>query len=318
MAWHSYVSMRILLLGVLLASIAVVTADASLVAEPAEAIPLHTLDVILYPDSLDAKVTSDQLGAVTFGGNVTIEKPQGIERVTVSLQADSDKGWPVVVSPTTIPFINPGTERFTVTVIVPPGTPPTVSTITATARAESPIWSETDSVESQVNVLQFYQFQIWLDGNDGEADPGGSLSGEFVIFNNGTGEDNFLITFEDVPDVVIIVDGPESVTILSKMEMVVQFTIGLDDNYGVPFEGEIFTMVIQVRSAGAMGIDQLMAQSEVYYIFFEGLEGKLFNNWPTYVGYGVVIALATVVSIIVFRRVRRNNGDLPEPEGTGG
>jgi len=314
---HSSVFMRVLLLGLLLASITVIAAEATLVTEPAEAIPLHSLHISLHPDSLDARLTNTQLGAVTFGGNVTVEKPQGVERVTVTLQAVVSTGWPVVMSPTTIELFNSATERFTVTVIVPPGTPPTVATLTATAHAESPVWSETDSTESRVNVLQFYQFQSWLDGNNGEVDPGGSISGQLVIFNNGTGEDTFHITLENVPDVVTSWDLPESVTIPSKMEMEVQFTIGLDDEYDVPFEGEIFTLEIKVRSTGGMDSDQYYPQSEQYYIYFEGLEGKLANNWPTYVGYGVAIVLATVVSVIVFKRVRRNKGDLPEPEGTG-
>ena len=92
--------------------------------------------------------------------------------------------------------------------------------------------------------------------------------------------------------------------------------MGLDDDYDVPSEGAMFTMVIKVRSAGSSERGLLKAETAHYYIFFEGLEGKLFNDWPTYVGYGVVIVLASVVSVIVFKRVRRSKRDLPGPEGT--
>ncbi len=316
MAWHSSVTLRIILTGMLLASLSVVAAEATLVAEPVEAIPLHSLHVSLYPDSLDAKITNTQLGAVTFGGNLTVEKPQGVERVTVTLVADTDKGWPVVISPSTIPFINPDTVRFTVTVIVPPDTPPSVGTVTVTAQAKSPIWSETETAEARVNVIQYYEYVTWIDGTLGEGVPGGSISGELIIFNNGTGEDTFLITLDDVPDMVTNLDVPESVTVPSKMVMEVQFTFGIDDDYDVPFAGEMFTLVFKVRSAGVTERGQLNEKSTLYFIYFEGLEGKLVNNWPTYVGYGVVIVLASVVSVIVLKRVRRSKGDLPEPEGT--
>ena len=316
MAWHSSVSVRILLMGVLLASLTVIAAEATLVAEPVEAIPRHSLHVSLDPDSLDAKPTNIHLGVVTFGGNVTVEKPQGVERVIVTLVADTDKGWPVVTSPSTIPFINPATERFTVTVIVPPGTFPMVGTVTVIAQAKSPIWSETQTTEAFVNVIQFYEYEVWIDGTLGNGIPGGSISGELIIFNNGTGEDTFHIALEDVPDMVNSWDLPESVTVPSKMEMEVQFTFGLDDDYDVPFGGEMFTLRIKVRSTGANEPDLPREYSIPYYIYFEGLEGKLVNNWPTYVGYGVVIVLTIVVSVIVFKRVRRSKRDLPEPEGT--
>ena len=303
-------------MGLLAASLTVIAAEATLVVEPADALPLHILHVSLYPDSLDAEPTNIRLGAVTFGGNVTVEKPQGVERVTVTLAADTNKGWPIVISPQSIAFINPDTERFTVTVIVPPGTPPTVGTITVTAQANSPIWTETQTTEARVNVMQFYEFEIWIDGTVGEGVAGESISGEFVIFNNGTGEDTFLITLEDVPDMVTSMDVPESITIPSKMEMDIQFTFGIDDDYDVPFAGEMFSLVFKVRSTGANEPDTQREYSVPYYIFFEGLEGKLVNNWPTFVGYGVVIVLASFVSFIVFKKVRRSRRGLPEPQGT--
>ena len=317
MTWHSSIPVRTLILGVLFASIAVVAAEASLVAEPAEAIPLHTLDVSLYPDSLDAKLTNDQLGAVTFGGNLTIEKPQGVERVTVSLSADTDKGWPVVASPSTIVFINPDTQEFTVTVIVPPDTPPSVGTVTVIAQAKSPIWSETKTAEARVNVLQFYKFAIWMDGYEGMAEAGSSANGVLVIFNNGTGEDTFLIDFEEFPEVISRHDMPESVLVPPKAEMEIEFTLWFDEEYKVPFEGSMFTLLIRVQSAGVIGKGLSYTHNTHYYILFEGLEGKLFNNWPTYIAYGVVVALGITASFTIFKRVRRNKRDLPMPDGTG-
>ena len=101
--------------------------------------PIPILSPSLYPNQLQAKVTQAQLGAVTFGGNATVEKIQGIERVTVTLQAIVNTGWPVVLSPQTIAFINPGNQKFQVTVIVPPSTSSLlVGNVIVTGSAKAP------------------------------------------------------------------------------------------------------------------------------------------------------------------------------------
>ena len=104
----------------------------------------------------------------------------------------------------TIEFVDPGTERFTVTVIVPPDTPPVTSHVTAHAQAHSQIWDEDASATSSVSVDQHYNFQMWLDSTREEATPGGTVGGTLTIFNNGTGEDNFLISMETQPDWVSV------------------------------------------------------------------------------------------------------------------
>jgi hypothetical protein len=83
--------------------------------------PIPILSLSLSPSQLEAHVTDTELGAVTFTGNATVEQLQ-LMSSTVTLQAVVNTGWPVVLSPQTIPFDGPGTEKFYVTVIVPPAT----------------------------------------------------------------------------------------------------------------------------------------------------------------------------------------------------
>jgi len=51
--------------------------------------------------------------------NVTVEKAC-IERVVVHLTGEMNSDWPFEIIPATIPFINPGSQKFVVKVIVPP------------------------------------------------------------------------------------------------------------------------------------------------------------------------------------------------------
>ncbi len=281
-------------------------------SESADAIPLHEVSVSLQPDELFAKVTISQLGAVTFDGNLTIEKPQGVERVTVTLTAETSRGWHVSVSPQTIPFINPGTEHFEVTVIVPRDTPPVSGTVTVHAVAHNPIWDEEATCEATVTVLQYYKFYAWIEDDVENVRPGESVIGRLRILNNGTGEDTFHISLESVPDVITSWNLPEYITIPSKIEMDVEFTLNIDPDYSVPFEGKMFTIVIKVVSEGARGESLLYEKSSLFFLYFEGLEGTIVSNWPTYLGYGVAVALIVTVTFIILRKRRRGLEDVPE------
>lgn len=281
------------------------------VTDEVEAIPLHSMEISLHPKELFAELTNTQLGVVTYGGNVTIERPLGIDEVEVSLTADCTRGWPTVISPTTLVFTESGTERFTVTVIVPPATPPVSGTVTATAVAHSQIWDETAYAEATASVLQYYQFRIWIDGNTGEGTPGGTIGGTITIFNNGTGEDRFLISLESAPD-MISVDVENSISIPSKFEMDVQFTLTISDDYDPPMEGEIYAIIFRVESEGARNTNLLMAHTEPYYIQFPSLSQQLEENWPTYVGYGVAVALLVAITVLILRRRRRGRSETVE------
>ena len=90
----------ILTLFVVMASVMGFALPGPLVAEDADAAPnpIPILSLTLFPPQLRATVTQSQLGAVTFHGNATVEKMTYFERVTVTLQAVVNTGWPVVMT----------------------------------------------------------------------------------------------------------------------------------------------------------------------------------------------------------------------------
>jgi len=282
-----------------------------LTTEDAEALPGHAMSVSLFPAQLDAKVTESQDGAVTFGGNLTIEKPQGIERVTVTLTADCT--WPVVVSPQTIPFINPGTQRFQLTVIVPGGTPVSSATVTVYARAESPIWDDDQSASARVNVQQYFKMDIWSNVALYKTEPGQTVIGKMFVNNSGNGEDTFAISTEEPPNGlsnVLFREGQVSV----PRGYVGEFTFSLivSEDLDPGMDGVMLTVIFRVESLKVSETGQLYVKTFPIYLYFQGLEEQLKENWPTYVGYGVVAPLMIVPVAFLYRRRKRKKEPLPE------
>jgi uncharacterized membrane protein len=202
----------------------------SMTDDDASALPMHSLHVSLFPEELGAKVTEDQLGAVTFGGNVTIEKQQGVERVSVTLDGDTASGWPTVVSPQTMAFINPGTQQFQLTVIVPPGTPVSSTTSTVYVHASSPIWEDDQTASVRVYVHQYFKLDIWMEQTSYESEPGDSVMGKIYVNNSGNGEDTFAISVEDLPEGISKMHfNEEQVTVPYGLYGEFTFTMSVDD-----------------------------------------------------------------------------------------
>ena len=69
--------------------------------------------------------------------NVTVEKAC-IERVVVHLTGEMNSDWPFEIKPATIPFLNPGFQKFVVKVIVPPGASYQFREFTVSATVKAP------------------------------------------------------------------------------------------------------------------------------------------------------------------------------------
>jgi len=311
---------RFLYCSFLLVAILVLLTLILVTAEDAAALPGHSMHVSITPEEADAKVTESQLGAVDFYGNVTVEKPQGVERVTVTLRAVCDKGWPVVLSPQTIPFINPGTESFHLQVIAPPGVQVMQAVATVHATAKSPIWEDEQSAQCRVNVAQYYKFQMWTSFNTYMADPGETVVGTLVINNSGNGDDTFRVTIEDPPKEITKWKISENIiTVPYGFYGEVKFTLEISEDWSVWLNGGRLTIIFEVISQSAEEVDLLYSKSYPCYVRHQGMEEKFFENWPTYVGYCVVASLILVPTFLLFRRRRRRKmeGDEKIKERTG-
>lgn len=284
----------------------------SIEADDSSGLPMHSLQVTLTPAELGAKVTEDQLGAVTFGGNVTVSKQQGIEQVTVTLTADCANGWPTVVSPQSMAFINPATQRFQLTVIVPPATPVSSTTATVYAHAESLIWEEDQTASARVTVAQYFKMDVWMSQDSFESEPGGSVIGKIGVNNSGNGEDTFAISLEELPDGISKVHfNEEQVTVPYGLLSEFTFTLDVDEDLEVDKEGTVITVIIKITSLGAKTKGLLYVKTYPTYVYLPGWETKLKEDWPTYVGY-VAVAAVIIVPVALVIRWRRGRDTGPE------
>jgi hypothetical protein len=264
------------------------------------------LSVTLTPDQLEAKVTESQLGAVTFDGNVTVDKPQGVERVTVSLSGDTDKGWPISVSPQTIVFINLGTQRFSFTVIVAPATPVSKAIGTVLAHGHSPIWDAEVSVSVHVNVRQYFKMLFSTSSESFDSEPGGTVAGILYVNNSGNGEDTFTLSIEDPPKELSRWSfEPETVTVPSGRFAEVKFSLRIKEDMDVGMDGKEITVNLKVQSMEANEKGLLYAKTLPVEIFIPGFEDHLIEEWPTYVGLGVVATIIIVPLVFVIRKRKR-------------
>ena len=162
--------------------------------------PIPILSLSLFPTQLQAKVTQSQLGTVTFRGNATVEQMMFMDS-TVTLQARVNAGWPVQINPTTIQFQGSGTESFTVTVIVPPGTSSLVTgnvIVTGSCKVSglSPIVA---SCQGVVTVSQYYKIRVESSDPDATVSSGETAEYELALFNDGNGQTTFRVTVMDTP-----------------------------------------------------------------------------------------------------------------------
>jgi hypothetical protein len=129
--------------------------------------PVPELSISLTPSQLQAEVSQSQLGAVTFGGEVTVDQMR-LMSSTVTLTSVVNTGWPVVLSPQTIEFTGPGTENFQVTVIVPPSTSALLTgNVIVTGQCKAPgLAPVTSAASAVVTVSPYYLARIGVsDGN---------------------------------------------------------------------------------------------------------------------------------------------------------
>jgi hypothetical protein len=299
----------LIILGVV-CSLHLITSDT-----PAQAdTPFHSLEVSLFPPELTAKVTETELGAVTFGGNVTVEKPQAIAPVTVTLFAVCGRGWPTIHSPTTMEFTNPGTHRFQVTVVVPPGTIVSSATVVAKAHAESTVWEAEDFANAIVHVGRFIKMDVWTDSERYDTSDGFMVTGKLFINNSGNGEESFRIEMDNDPKAVERFDVNEGVIIPPFTMMEVEFAVHIKEDYDIPFEGEIITVVIKVTSITSEDRDIPYSKTHPIFIEIQGFQKDLEENWPKYIAYGVGGALAIVIAVFILRK-RRERLDQADEKG---
>ena len=267
--------------------------------------PIPILSLSLFPSQLQATVTQSQLGAVTFGGNATVDKIQGIERVTVTLQAVVNTGWPVVISPTTIAFIAPRTQRFSVTVIVPPAqssliTGSVIVTGTAKVPGLTPIVSQAQGV---VTVAQYFKMRIEAEAPLREVKPGEITFNVVNVYNDGNGQDTFELEIENNKDLAkkqwTVLLGSTDISVLQDEYMPVKITAQTPQKWKIYIK-QIETITIKVTSAEGRAKNLLYTKTYPIFIYMKG------THIPGFDPFLVLIAFAFIA--VVFKRRQEIEG----------
>ena len=187
--------------------------------KPAAPNPIPILSLSLYPSQLQAKITQSQLGQVTFGGNATVEQMLIMES-TVTLTTRVNNGWPTLISPQTLVFKGPGTQKFSVQVTVPPGTSSLVTgnlIVTGSCKAPglSPVIASAGAV---VTIGQYYKIRVESSEPSATVRSGETAKIELEIYNDGNGPVTFRLT---------VLDPPEDIQVELENE---QFSVGEDES----------------------------------------------------------------------------------------
>jgi hypothetical protein len=124
---------------------------------------------------------------------LTVEKAC-MERVFVILNADIDVGWPVMVHPSKMVFINPRSQTFTVCVIVPPKVALSSANLTLTSFLKSPgLAILVTNTTCRIVPSPIFKSIVEPIGSHCVVGEGGSARFPIRILNTGTAEDVYTI-----------------------------------------------------------------------------------------------------------------------------
>ncbi len=272
-------------------------------AEEAEAAPnpIPILSLSLFPSQLQAKITQAQLGAVTFGGNATVEKMARVERVTVTLTAVVNTGWPVVISPSTMAFINPGTQRFQVTVIVPPSTSSLLTgNVIVTGNAKAPALAPVVAAASAVvTVSQFFDLTIEAEQPLRQVKPGELTYNVINVYNEGNGQDTFELEIENneklVEDQYTVLLGSTDITVQQDEYQPVRITVQTPQQWTL-YKKQMTQLVVKVTSSEARAKNLLYTKTYPLYLYMKGY------YIPGFEPFLAILAFAFVASVLNMRR----------------
>jgi hypothetical protein len=120
-----------------------------------------------------------------------------------------------------------------------------------------------------------------------------------------------MIEMENDPSAVSGFDVDEVVTMPPFTTLEVGFRIHIDEDFDVPFDGEVIKVIIKITSIAAESKGLQYYKTHPITLEIEGLQNSLEEDWPTYVGYGVAGTIAVVGVVLVIRRRRGKEEDEP-------
>lgn len=270
------------------------------VTEEAEAAPnpIPIVAITLNPSQMQAIITDSQIGAVAFSGTATVDKIRGIERMVLTLSAVVDTGWPVVISPMTIPFVNPGSQPFHMVVIVPPSTSSQIIgtvmvTCTGSVTGMAPIIANANGV---VTVAQFFKLRLETESPLREVSPGDLTFNLVNVYNDGNSMDTIEVEIENAKDLVkdkwTVLLGSTDVSVRSEEYVPVKVTIQTPQEWRL-WAKEIQPIILKATSQEAKERNVLYIKSYPVFVYMKGY------HIPGFDPFLAIIAL--VIAVVMFQ-----------------
>ena len=264
----------------------------------ASANPIPIVSIQLTPSQMQAHITDSQIGAVSFAGTVTVDKIPAIERLIVTLTAGVDTGWPWVISPMTMPFVNPGSRQFQVTVIVPPSTSSLIiGTVMVTGSAKvtgmAPIISTANGV---VTVAQFFKLRLETESPLREVAPGDVTYNLVNVFNDGNSIDTIEVEIENIKELVdadwTVLLGSTDVSVKADEYVPVKVTIQTSQEWRL-WAKEIYPIILKATSMEAKERNEMYIKSYPVFVYMKGF------HIPGFDPFMAIIAL--VIAVVMFQ-----------------
>jgi len=213
--------------------------------------PVPSISIHMEPSQAEAAVTQREGDDVQFTGTVEVDQPAYV-RSNVTLECTVNTGWGSVIEPNMTSVTGPDIVRFTVTVTVPSATSSLlVGNVNVQTSVKAPLLAPIIASTSAVVTadqyfsarLEFEEFAFIRLGK-GESD-----QVELVIYNDGNGQDTFVVSLEEVP--------PGLRASLQQSQVVVQQresgSVVIDVTVDQDSDGGTHKIVVKVTSSESQG-----------------------------------------------------------------
>jgi hypothetical protein len=270
----------------------------------AKTTPALELNVDITEGSVEAQVTESNPGTAVFHGTVTVQMPS-LRGAQVTLASSTDIGWVSSISPSSFTLDNGQTGSFTVTVIVPQGTPSTqAGNIVVNGRAVANGLQAMDDAQALITVKTYFRVTLDAARPKVETAPGGSARFSLRLTNAGNGIDSFALRLANQDELrkqgwFLSISITSSGKIAPGEFRTVTIIMTAPASFS-PYVNRETTLYIKARSEGARQANQT---AELDFPLVARETGVSATGSGA---VGLVIAVIAVGAFVLIRRRRRS------------
>ena len=280
---------------------------------PAEPAPGLDLTVSITEDSVEAAPSESAPGTAQFHGTVTVQMPS-LRGATVTLTSSTDIGWVTQVAPGTFVLDNGQVGEFTVTVVVPQGSPASLTgNVIVNGRAVASGVQATGSDSSTITVRPDFRVVLEAQKREVEISPGGTARFSLRVTNAGNSVDSFEIRSTNQNELErqgwkVSVPNAGLKNVVPGEYRLVTVVLAAPASMS-PYSSRTTTLNIRATSLGAQEHNLTTTLDYPLSVKETGVSGT---------GVSIVAVIAVVMAVGVFvywrrRRLMKNRTDAEEP-----